>query len=1068
MSEHLDSQLLAAFAERKLKRSEMPAVLAHLERCPSCMDALQAAMELMEEEEPSRAKTPWMAIAASLVVLVGGGAVVWRTVGSSPAGRLVRLAPQSARSVEARLSGGFDYAPYRGPMRGAEGESAARMKLVGAAGELVERADAEKSAAAQHAAGIGLVLVEKPEDAIARLRSAASASDANPAPWSDLAAAEYATALAQRRPSLYPVALAHADRALRIDPRFSEALFNRALILERLGLTQAAREAWNRYLAADPSSKWADEAREHLKRLPASTGESLFKRDQPRLESAAARGDAGTVDAVVDRFRQQSRTWGEAEYLGQWGEAVQRGDDTEASRQLAVARAIGDSLVRLSGESLLRDAVASVDRAPDASRRALAEAHAGYRRARIAYSRREPAAAEPGLRLAAAQFAKAGNPMALVARYFAASTRFDQNDVATGRRELEALRGETGYAALGAQIQWQLALCAMHDDDWGASADLFRGATDAFRRLGEKSSLAVMQSMLGTSLISLGRPDEAWALRVEAFAIQSAEGRGEWVAVSIGDAARLELRTGRRESASALLELEEAAHRAAGNAVQLSNVLVRRAVMADRDDSAAAAREATAVAERITDPALRARAIADARFAGGVVALHDDARQARDLLALAIDHYRATGKSFYLPEALLARARASLRLGDPGAALRDLDEGVGAIDSHRAVVSGNVSGTGVIDARHELYEALIPLRLDRGDLAGAFAAAEGTHRRLASKREVTSIAALQRKLAGSDALVLELIVLPREVIAFRVSAGDAAVSRHAIDRDDVLSLAAREDDDAARELYDLLIRPSQPSLARARQVIVVADAALQEVAFAALLDRTTGRRLIEQMPVSVALSASSLERAQRGSAPPSVVVLALPTGGGTSVALPESETELGAIAAMYRRAIAIDRDRASLASLADAAGSAEVIHIGGHTERQPGPGDAALLFRGRGTDVERVTWTRIAAMNLGRPVVVLAACETLRVPPSPQSQALSLGGGFLAAGATTVIGTLTTIPDNDARDLFRAIHRELARGRGAASAVQRAQLDAIAEEARGRRTAWRSVAALTSGIEAVE
>jgi hypothetical protein len=146
--------------------------------------------------------------------------------------------------------------------------------------------------------------------------------------------------------------------------------------------------------------------------------------------------------------------------------------------------------------------------------------------------------------------------------------------------------------------------------------------------------------------------------------------------------------------------------------------------MADRDDSAGAAREATSVAERITDPALRARAIADARFAGGVVALHADARQARELLALAIDHYRATGKSFYLPEALLARARASLRLGDPGAALRDLDEGVGAIDSHRAVVSGNVSGTGVIDARHELFEELIPLRPDAGRKLTATEAAE--------------------------------------------------------------------------------------------------------------------------------------------------------------------------------------------------------------------------------------------------------------------------------------------------------------------------------------------------------
>ncbi|HYI10893.1 MAG TPA: tetratricopeptide repeat protein [Thermoanaerobaculia bacterium] len=880
----LDPQLLAAFAERKLKRSEMLPVLAHLERCPACMSSLKAAMELMEEEPRQQNSYRWWAVAAALAVLLGAGALVLRLRDSNATDRLVRLAPQSARSVEARLSGGFDYAPYRGPMRGTDGDSAQRMKLVGAAGELVERADAEKSPAAQHAAGIGLVLVEKPEEAIARLRIAAERSTEDARPWSDLAAAEYATALQQRRPSLYPVALAHADAALRIDPKLTEALFNRALILERLGLTQAAREAWDRYLAADPSSKWAEEARAHLKRLPASTGESLFKRDQPSLESAALRGQPAAVDAIVDRHRQQSRAWGEGEYLGRWGEAVQQGDAAEASRQLAVARAIGSALARLSGESLLRDAVAAIDGATATGRTTIADAHAAYRRGRIAYSRRAPEAAEPELRRAALLFEKAGSPMALVARYFAANARFDQNDAATARRELETLRDETKYAALGAQIRWELALCTMLEDDWGASAALLRDASGTFRHLGEKSNLAVMQALLATSLISLGRPDEGWAMRAEAFAIQSAEGRGNLVALSVGDAARMELRTGQREAAYALLALEEAAHRAAGDDVQLSNALVRRAVILEDEEAPRLAREAMTAAGRITDPSLRARATADAQFAEGVALAGLDARGARNLLGKAIDHYRTTGKAFYLPEALLARARASR--ADRGAALLDLEEGLDAIDRHRARVSGTVTGTGVLDARRELLEELLVARLDSGDVAGAFAAAERNHHRLAIHSEPVTAAALQAKLAGSDALVLELVVLPREVVAFAVTARDIAVSRHPVERARVVALATRTDEEAARELYDLLVRPSQPALARAGQVIVVADAVLNAVAFAALQDRTTKRRLIETMTVATAVSAGTLERPQRGSAFPSIVALALPSGEGTSVALP--------------------------------------------------------------------------------------------------------------------------------------------------------------------------------------
>ena len=73
----------------------------------------------------------------------------------------------------------------------------------------------------------------------------------------------------------------------------------------------------------------------------------------------------------------------------------------------------------------------------------------------------------------------------------------------------------------------------------------------------------------------------------------------------------------------------------------------------------------------------------------------------------------------------------------------------------------------------------------------------------------------------------------------------------------------------------------------------------------------------------------------------------------------------------------------------------------------------------------------------------LAACETLRRPDSSQTLALSLGGGFLAAGADDVIGTLAAIGDQDAHRIFYSIHRRLAAGVDAAEAVRRAQIEAL-------------------------
>ena len=93
--------------------------------------------------------------------------------------------------------------------------------------------------------------------------------------------------------------------------------------------------------------------------------------------------------------------------------------------------------------------------------------------------------------------------------------------------------------------------------------------------------------------------------------------------------------------------------------------------------------------------------------------------------------------------------------------------------------------------------------------------------------------------------MLELVVLAEEIVAFCVTADGLAVARHQSDRDALAAVFLNE-----TELYDALIRPSEGALARARQLVVVPDPRLAQVAFAALYEKTAGRHLIERMPVS--------------------------------------------------------------------------------------------------------------------------------------------------------------------------------------------------------------------------
>ena len=59
--------------------------------------------------------------------------------------------------------------------------------------------------------------------------------------------------------------LKNLNRALELDPKLLEALYNRALLYQGERLRREAREDWEKYRQLDPKSPWGDEAAENLK-----------------------------------------------------------------------------------------------------------------------------------------------------------------------------------------------------------------------------------------------------------------------------------------------------------------------------------------------------------------------------------------------------------------------------------------------------------------------------------------------------------------------------------------------------------------------------------------------------------------------------------------------------------------------------------------------------------------------------------------------------------------------------------------------------------------------------------
>jgi tetratricopeptide (TPR) repeat protein len=167
-----------------------------------------------------------------------------------------RDAGRDMRTCEFRFTG-LDYAPYR--LRG--NDTSAYKKRFSEANDLAAQTVVKyPTPAARHVLGSILTAEADYDRAVAELKTASKEAPDDAAILSDLA-----VALALKGETA--AAIEALNRALEIEPGRIEALFNRALLNQRLKQYDAALADWKNYLAADPSSPWANEAQRNLSSL---------------------------------------------------------------------------------------------------------------------------------------------------------------------------------------------------------------------------------------------------------------------------------------------------------------------------------------------------------------------------------------------------------------------------------------------------------------------------------------------------------------------------------------------------------------------------------------------------------------------------------------------------------------------------------------------------------------------------------------------------------------------------------------------------------------------------------
>ncbi|HYK05844.1 MAG TPA: CHAT domain-containing protein [Thermoanaerobaculia bacterium] len=1058
---HLGAQTMAAFLDGTLAGDEIAAVSEHLGGCDECRTVVAetARFEREEESRDRSRRTWWLAAAAVFAAAV---LIIPRT--RDPIGRLIDAAPADHRLLAPRLAG-FPWAPLQPPSRGASAPDPADLRLTGAAGDVLQETRDKTDAEARHATGVAWLLIGRANESVEALEHAAQTSS-DWQPWNDLAAARYATATTGQRPSQLPQALADADQALRLSPKAAAAHFNRALILETMGLQDAARDAWQRYLTLDPSSEWSTEAREHLRRL------------QPRSSSFDPRLlDTMPPDALVRRFPQDARRGAEGILLAQWADAEAAHDETRATVLLARARSIGDALTRFNSEGLLADAVTAVERADPATRAALAAAHRTYRDARIDYSKRLLGVAEKQFRRAAASFARGGSPMADVASYYAASAAFDQSRGDEGRRQLTELLLRVDarrHRALRAQIGWQLAVCSNAAGDWGSAARYATDSAKLFRSLGEQAHALYMDGLAAMAIEMIGERDLAWQSRVQTFAGLSAAGRQQWLSTIIETSAMTLAATGHPAAAASVVELLAANDLDAAQGSFTSANSARYAVSSgDFRHAQQVLARARAGVQFVADPALRESVRAQIALAGATGRHRGDAQLAIAALDRSIEVFARGEARIDLPDAYLQRARARRAAGDEAEALADYAAALDEVEKQRTTLRDVESRLRFLDIAAQIIEDTVDLRLTRGDVAGAFAVADRA-RTLIDQQPVNAHASSMAALPAG-VLVVEYAVLPRRTVVFCVSRNGIVAKSIEIERREletqVAAFAERmrrrvpveEIREEASALRRMLIDPLGSQLAGLRDLIIVPDRQLHALPFAALWNEETKQYLVEEFTLRFAPSAAFSRRLAMGPTQQAALVIADPPAAAYPQ-LPASREEAVAIAAMYGGATLLAGQAATRTAFLERARGSDVIHFAGHANSDATTSHGALLFAGAGDDSGILGSSEIAQLRLERnPLVVLAACGTLRGSALHVAGMSSLSRAFLIAGARGVVGTLWEVDDDVSAALFRRFHAHLRAGTPPAEALRAAQVDTLRSSAPrlGHPATWSPVELLT-------
>ena len=898
----------------------------------------------------------------------------------------------------------------------------------------------------------------------------------------DLASAYYQRAESANRPIDYGNAIDTLGKAIAQSPNDPVAIFNRAIVEEKLHLYNPAISDWQKYLKLDPDGPWADEGRNRLsviqdkvRNKQSSLTKPLLSPEQLALTST--QGRSTELNDRVEAYLQQALKSWLPEYF-----AAPEDEQPQINRRAAL-EALAEVLRTRHGDLWLSDLLAgSQGRGFNAAVLSLATAL-------IANDNGDYAAARVAARNASRLFRVSGNLAgelrASAEEVYTRHLLYDGNSCASISENTIARLGSRKYEWLRAQLDLEQSNCfgllaslgkSKRALELGTQLAKERGFAELYcRGVGFQADAAASlgNTQTGFSLASKGL-DLFWSSQIGLM-----KGYNLYTDLdTAADVLRLPyLQVDLWNEATSLIDMhpdvvqKAMAHRWYGNAAYLANM----PDLAKLEFSKASSLFSSAPP---TEATIRDRLDADIWLAGLAIRTNDLPRAAILLNNIQENLQNAPGFAeqigFYTVSAEL-----NLRQGDFDRCEAALRVAVFLAEKARTSFSSENNRRRWAQQTANSYRALVSWKLRQGDSYAALeywewykgsgvrssnnrasesypSVSSGT-RFVSAPRVLVPTVVTQQLPSMRSEIVIAYAVFPDGIASWAYD--DRGISTQWIAKPEreleesagrFLRLCAERDSDigavraSGRELYKLLIAPFERRITSDRTLIVEPDGPLSGIPFEALTDGQ-GHYLLERTTTVVSPGLYQVIRMRKKSAigptTPALIVSVPAVDDGSLTPISAAESEAQAVAGQFSKARLLQGSAANVAEIRREIVGVRVFHFAGHALASPINGGLLLNEQDIKTQSPRILNAEDLDMRELHELqlAVLSACATGTELGPGASGTETLTEVLLRAGVQNVVASRWNVDSEGTRLLMNRFYAQVLTGHSVSSSLRAAQ-----------------------------